>query len=110
MSLERAQVPPFEVVESQEVARRASIALRSDRVRWPDGEEADYRVVPPRVDVVSAVGAGDAFTSGLIAGLVREHAWEPALALAAAAGAATCLTAGTMMCRAADVKRLRAAA
>ena len=28
--------------------------------------EGDYRVRPPRVDVVSAVGAGDAFTSGLI--------------------------------------------
>jgi 8-oxo-dGTP pyrophosphatase MutT (NUDIX family) len=43
--LEQATQPPFEVVSSQEVARRASIALRNDHVRWPDGEESDYRVV-----------------------------------------------------------------
>lgn len=69
--------------------------------------EGEFRVRPPHVDVVSAVGAGDAFLSGLVCSLVRDEAWESALALAAAAGAATCLTAGTLLCEGADVERLR---
>jgi ADP-ribose pyrophosphatase len=73
VKLERAPQPPFEVVGSEEVARRASIALRSDRVRWPDGEEADYRVVesPDSVFVVPFDQRG-----GTV--LVRQwrHAWN----------------------------------
>jgi 8-oxo-dGTP pyrophosphatase MutT (NUDIX family) len=73
VKLERAPQPPFEVVGSDEVARRASIALRSDRVRWPDGEEADYRVIesPDSVFVVPFDQRG-----GTV--LVRQwrHAWN----------------------------------
>jgi ADP-ribose pyrophosphatase len=73
MKLERAAQPPFEVVGGEEVARRASIALRSDRVRWPDGEEADYRVVdsPDSVFIVPFDQRG-----GTV--LVRQwrHAWN----------------------------------
>jgi fructose-1-phosphate kinase PfkB-like protein len=70
----------------------------------PDGE---YRVRPPLIEVVSAVGAGDAFTSGLICGLVRERDWIRALELAAAAGSAACLSPGTQLCAAVDISRLR---
>ncbi len=65
--------------------------------------DGDFLVRPPYVDVVSAVGAGDAFTGGLICGLMREHDWAYALALAAAAGSATCQTPGTMLCEGVDV-------
>ena len=75
MRLEGAPEPPFEVVGSKEVARRASIALRTDRVRWPDGEEAEHRVVesPDSVFVVPFDPRG-----GTV--LVRQwrHAWNSA--------------------------------
>lgn len=45
MTLEHDVTPPFEVIASREVGREWNISLRRDRVRWPDGSEADYRVV-----------------------------------------------------------------
>lgn len=45
MTLEHDITPPFEVIASREVGREWNISLRRDRVRWPDGSEADYRVV-----------------------------------------------------------------
>ena len=73
MTLEQEARPPFQVVGSKELARRASIALRCDTVRWPDGEEAEYRVVesPDSVFVVPVDSRG-----GTV--LVRQwrHAWN----------------------------------
>lgn len=79
--------------------------------RGPDGAialtpEADYRVRVPAVDVESAIGAGDAFLAGLLLGLRRNEGWPAALARAGAAGAATCLTAGTGLCKRGEVSRL----
>lgn len=45
MTLEHDITPPFEVIASREVGREWNISLRRDRIRWPDGSEADYRVV-----------------------------------------------------------------
>jgi ADP-ribose pyrophosphatase len=45
MTLEHDPTPPFEVIASREVGREWNISLRRDRIRWPTGEEADYRVV-----------------------------------------------------------------
>jgi len=45
MTLEHDPTPPFEVIASSEVCREWNVSLRRDRVRWPDGSEADYRVV-----------------------------------------------------------------
>lgn len=69
--------------------------------------DGEYMVRPPRIDVVSAVGAGDGFMSGLLCGLVRDGAWESALTLATATGAAICLAPGTVLRTPADVERLR---
>ncbi|HRC62913.1 MAG TPA: 1-phosphofructokinase family hexose kinase [Dehalococcoidia bacterium] len=69
--------------------------------------DAEYRVHVPPVEIVSAVGAGDAFLSGLLCGLVREGDWTAALALAAAASTAACLTPGTVLCAGPEVERLR---
>lgn len=68
---------------------------------------AEYRVYVPPVEIVSAVGAGDAFLSGLLCGLVREGDWTAALALAAAASTAACLTPGTVLCLGPDIERIR---
>lgn len=73
MTLDHDATPPFEVIESHETARDWNLALRRDRVRWPDGSEADYRVVegPSAVFVVPYLQNG--FTV-----LVRQwrHTWH----------------------------------
>ena len=68
--------------------------------------EADYRVRAPDINVVSAVGAGDAFLAGMLVALRRNRGWEEALTLATASGAACCLTPGTGLCRRGDVEQI----
>jgi 6-phosphofructokinase 2 len=65
------------------------------------------RVKPPAMQVQSAVGAGDSFTGGLCAGLVRGQSVIEASAFGMAAAAATLLTPGTELCHPQDVERLR---
>lgn len=69
--------------------------------------QVDYRVRTPAVEVLSAVGAGDAFLAGLLYGLRRRESWPQALRWAGAAGAACCLAPGTELSRIADIMRLR---
>lgn len=45
MTLEHEDTAPFEVIARTEVGREWNLTLRKDRVRWPDGSEADYRLV-----------------------------------------------------------------
>ena len=65
-----------------------------------------FRATPPTVQPISAVGSGDAFTAGLVAGLPRGP--EYALRLASACGAANALTPHSGHVRAEDVSRLTA--
>lgn len=53
-----------------------------------------WAVQPPEVDVVSAVGSGDAFTAGIAVGIERGRPLPEGLAIAAAAGAANAARAG----------------
>jgi len=73
VTLDHESRPPFEVTASRETAQDGNLALRRDRVRWPDGSEADYRVVegPSSVFVVP-YGEGGATV------LVRQwrHTWR----------------------------------
>ena len=69
--------------------------------------EGDYRAIPPVVNVDSAIGAGDGFLAGLLLGLRQGSSWSDALALASAAGSAVCISPGTALCRAADVREMR---
>ena len=68
--------------------------------------DADYRISAPDVEVVSAVGAGDAFLAAMLLGLRRDEGWEHALRRGAAASVACCLMPGSAECRAQDVQRL----
>jgi 6-phosphofructokinase 2 len=61
---------------------------------------------PPKVEVRSAVGAGDAFLGAMTLSLARGEPIEEALMLATAAGAATTLTPLSKVCALSDVKRL----
>jgi 6-phosphofructokinase 2 len=54
----------------------------------------------------SAVGAGDSFLAGMTMGLAQGRSPEDAFVLGMAAGTAAVLTAGTELCRHADVKRI----
>ncbi|MFT5933721.1 MAG: 6-phosphofructokinase 2 [Hydrogenophaga sp.] len=63
---------------------------------------------PLPVPVVSAVGAGDSFVGGMVWALHDGQPLMDAFAWGVAAGSATLLTAGTGLCRAEDVQRLRA--
>ena len=73
MTLDHDTTPPFEVIASRESARDGSLSLRRDRVRWPDGMEADYRLLeaPDGVFVVPYAQHGTTM-------LVRQwrHSWH----------------------------------
>ncbi len=68
--------------------------------------DADYRISAPDVEVVSAVGAGDAFLAAMLLGLRRGEGWECSLRRGAAASVACCLMPGSSECRIQDVQRL----
>lgn len=69
---------------------------------------ADQRLIarPPKVPLLSAVGAGDSFVAGLVLARARGQSWRDALALGTAAAAAAVMTEATELCRAEDVARL----
>jgi ADP-ribose pyrophosphatase len=73
VTLEHDPTPPFEVIDARELVREWNLALRRDRVRWPDGSEADYRVFegPDSVFVVPFSQSGSTV-------LVRQwrHTWR----------------------------------
>lgn len=70
-----------------------------------DGE-GFWRVIPPRIQAVSPIGSGDAFTGGLVWRLARGDDLGEACRWAAAAGAANALTLMSGEMDRADVDRL----
>jgi 6-phosphofructokinase 2 len=64
------------------------------------------RIEGIKVTTKSAVGAGDSFLGAMTLGLAQGRPVEEAFALGMAAGTAAVLTAGTELCRRADVERL----
>lgn len=68
--------------------------------------EVVLSAVPPHLEVISDVGAGDATIAGLIYKLSIGGNLVEAARLAVAAGVATILTPGTELCHKADVERL----
>ncbi len=69
-------------------------------------KDAIYRVVPPAVEVMSTVGAGDSAVAGLIFKLSGGGSLEEASRFAVAAGTAATLTPGTELCHKRDVELL----
>lgn len=68
--------------------------------------EGTWKAEPPEVEVVSAVGSGDSLVAGIVLALSKGQGLAEGLRLGTAAGAATALTPGTMLCRREDVHRL----
>ncbi len=88
----RGQVQLLAVTLGHDGALLAS----AEGVRW---------LVPPEIEVKSAVGAGDSFVAGMVQGLSQGETIDRAFALGVAAGTATVLTSGTELCRKVDVLR-----
>lgn len=62
-----------------------------------------WRAQPMRVQVISAVGAGDSFLGGMVAALAKGRLLDQAFRMGMAAGTAAVMTPGTDLCREADV-------
>ena len=69
-------------------------------------EERALRAKPMRIEVVSAVGAGDSFLGGLVAALAKGEALDRAFRVAVAAASAAVMSPGTELCTADDVRDL----
>jgi 6-phosphofructokinase 2 len=69
-------------------------------------KDSAWRARPMKIEVVSAVGAGDSFLGGLIATLAKGKGLEDAFRVAVAAASAAVMSPGTELCRAAEVERL----
>lgn len=68
-------------------------------------QDSAWMLKSPKVEVRSAVGAGDSFLGAFVLALSRGQPVDEAFALAVAAGTATALTPGTELCHRADVDR-----
>lgn len=70
------------------------------------GPDDVFRAIPPEVDIVNTIGAGDSSVAGYVFGLVSGFEPKKALACAVAAGAATVIRPGTALCTKEDFEDL----
>ena len=77
-------------------------------LRGERGRPKRYRATVPRVEPVSAVGAGDTLLAGFVAGLVEKAAPEETLRNAVAAGTASTLEVGAGRLDPKEIHRLAA--
>ena len=90
--------------DSEADARKAASALREAGAEWAlvstgragsvlAGPEGEWRVEPPRVEVVNPIGSGDVMATGLLRALTRGAPVPDAAVYGAACAAANVLTA-----------------
>ncbi|MCF3932194.1 1-phosphofructokinase family hexose kinase [Acuticoccus sp. M5D2P5] len=87
------------------ISKNVLVSLGEDGALLVTPERA-LRYSAPKVDLVSAVGAGDSMVAGVIIGLSRGESLEDAVARGSAAGAAAILTPHTELARIEDMERL----
>ena len=108
--LDRSLEDDTSLREAAEEMRNAGAAMAiitaGSRGAVAVGEEGAWWSWPPKTEVVSAVGAGDALLAGLLMKLEEGAGMEEALRWGTAAGAAACLTQGTQLCRRDDFTQL----
>ena len=93
---------------ARELAARGSISVISlahEGAVCADRQRA-FRVRPPRVERLSAVGSGDSLVAGLAVALARQDTLEAGMRLGTAAGAATAASPGTALGDYAAIARL----
>ena len=91
------------------VAKGVSMCLISLGAEGIVGVTQDlaFRAIPPQVEVVSHVGAGDSALAGFIVALTKKKDFRQALIMAAAAGSAAVMNPGTALYKKKDVERLK---
>ncbi len=94
----------LEVVDNGR-AEIIALSLGADRALLAHDNET-LRVESPRVEVRSAVGAGDSFVGAMTLGLAQGRSIQDAFILGVATGSATVMTMGTELCHKEDVERL----
>lgn len=82
-----------------------ALTLGEDGALLVTGEGA-WRAEPMRIEVASAVGAGDSFLGGMVAAIDAGKPLVEAFRVGVAAGSAAVMSPGTELCHATDVKRL----
>ena len=87
------------------LAEMLALTLGRDGALLVTGQGA-LRLAAPKVEVKSAVGAGDSFVAAMTLGLAQGRSAEDAFAYGVAAGAAAVMSPGTELCRREDVERL----
>jgi len=89
-------------------AKSAAVSLGQDGLVWkPSNSDCIFHAHPPKVSAQSAVGSGDAALAGFAYAGEKQLAAEDSLKLAAACGAANCLTELPGQVSAREVERLR---
>ena len=71
------------------------------------GKTKAFHVIPPKVEVVNKVGAGDSLVAGIVHAMTKGKPLEESLALGVAAGTATTIVEGTALCRKGDVMKIK---
>ncbi len=104
MSSEAAILKAAEQLHQQGVA--IVIITASEQGAYGLNEEGAWRAVPPMVEKVSGVGAGDAFLAGALHVLSAGGSLQEALRLGTAAGSATVRNPGTELCHRREIERL----
>ncbi|KPF43414.1 1-phosphofructokinase family hexose kinase [Rhizobium sp. AAP43] len=89
----------------QGIAEHIAVTLGADGAILVSADRI-VRLAAIDVPVNSATGAGDSFVAGMVWSLAEGHSVADAFRFGQAAGAATVMTAGTELCRRADVLRL----
>ena len=89
------QTAPEAVSAAQEIIRRGAagvaITLGSEGLIWVEANDGPvWKAKPPQLQVVSAVGSGDATLAGFAHAATQGITGEDAIRLAAACGAANC--------------------
>ena len=84
-------------------AARSVIIARGDDGFVIAGEDGVWHAEAIKVNVVSAVGAGDSFVAGFVLAMSRDWSVQDALAMGAAAASAAVMTPATELCHAEHV-------
>lgn len=86
-------------------ARNVAISMGADGIFWTDGKDS-YLAEPPKVEVFSTVGCGDAAVAGFAVAAQRNLGKDESIRLAVACGAANCTAKLPGQVRSADAARL----
>ncbi len=77
----KSKEPKFLLKELHQCGPETVIITNGNKPLYALHEDVIYSLTPPKVKVVQTTGAGDAFNSGLLAGIIKNYDFEEALKL-----------------------------